>query len=153
MSGQKQRRGIAMTPEEVDVFLAESKTCRVATVDGQGRPHVSPVWFVWQDSAVWFYSMVRSKRYAQLTRNPAVSAVVDAGEEYSQLRGIELAGEIEFVGEVPRTGEDVPGLDLVEKAFTSNYKGGGVMQYDRRHAWLKLTPGTIVSWDFRKVGA
>jgi hypothetical protein len=54
---------------------------------------------------------------------------------------------------VPRTGEDVPGLDLIEKAFTSKYKGGGVMQYDRRHAWLKLTPGTIVSWDFRKVGA
>jgi hypothetical protein len=27
------------------------------------------------------------------------------------------------------------------------------MHHDGRHAWLKVTPAKVVSWDFRKMGA
>jgi hypothetical protein len=26
------------------------------------------------------------------------------------------------------------------------------MRHDGRHAWLRITPESIVSWDFRKIG-
>ena len=99
-----------MTPAEVDAFLAEQRTCRVATV-GAGGPHATPLWYVWSDGALWLTSLSRSQRWTDLMADPRIAVVVDAGEEYGELRGVELRGRVEVVGEVPRTGEPVPELD------------------------------------------
>jgi len=150
---QEQRRGrrIAMTPEEVDAFLAEERTCRVATA-GPGGPHVTPLWYAWHGGALWLTSVVRSQRWADLQRDPRVAVVVDAGTAYGELRGVELRGRVEVVGEVPRTGEPVPELEGPERLFAQRYLGGGPFAHDGRHAWLRLVPDKITSWDFRKLG-
>ncbi|MDT0468185.1 MULTISPECIES: pyridoxamine 5'-phosphate oxidase family protein [Streptomyces] len=151
---ETQRRGrkIMMSPVELDAFLATQRTCRVATVSADGSPHVSALWFAWDGTSLWLYSVVRSKRWADLRRDPRVAIVVDTGEEYEQLRGAELSGTIEFVGESPRTGELCAELDLPETLFARKNFGLDEMPYDGRHAWLRLTPTKIVSWDFRKLG-
>jgi len=41
---QKRGRKIAMSPEEIDAFLADQRTCRVATIGPDG-PHATPLWF------------------------------------------------------------------------------------------------------------
>jgi hypothetical protein len=138
-----------MTPAEVDAFLGEQRTCRVATV-GPGGPHATPLWFAWHGGALWLTSVVRSQRWADLRRDPRIAAVVDAGESYDELRGVELRGRVEVVGEVPRTGEPVPELDGPEQLFADRYTGGTVVR-DGRHAWLRLVPEKITSWDFRKL--
>ena len=84
--------------------------------------------------------------------DPRIAVVVDAGEEYGELRGVELRGRVEVVGEVPRTGEPVPELDAPEQAFADRYSGGTIVR-DGRHAWLRLVPDKITSWDFRKIDA
>jgi hypothetical protein len=38
-----------------------------------------------------------------------------------------------------------------EKLFGERYFGGSLDGYDGRHAWLRLEPTKIVSWDFRKL--
>jgi hypothetical protein len=138
-----------MNPAEVDAFLAEQRTCRIATVGVHG-PHATPLWFVWHGGALWLTSVVRSQRWADLQRDPRVAAVIDAGESYDQLRGVELRGRVEVVGEVPRAGGPAPELDCPEQAFADRYTGGTVA-HDGRHAWLRLTPVKITSWDFRKL--
>lgn len=140
-----------MTPEEVDAFLAEQRTCRVATTGPDG-PHVTPLWFAWHGGALWLTSLARSQRWTDLQRDPRVAVVVDAGVEYGELRGVELRGRVEVVGEVPRTGEPVAELDGPEKLFAQRYSGGTVV-HDGRHGWLRLTPEKITSWDFRKLAA
>jgi hypothetical protein len=132
-----------MTPAEVDAFLGEQRTCRVATV-GPGGPHATPLWVAWHGGALWLTSVVRSQRWADLRRDPRIAAVVDAGESYDELRGVELRGRVEVVGEVPRTGEPVPELDGPEQLFADRYTGGTVVR-DGRHAWLRLVR------DFRKL--
>lgn len=146
---QRRARAIAMTPDEVDAFLAEQRTCRVATV-GTNGPHATPLWFVWQDGALWLTSLSRSQRWTDLQNDPRVAVVVDAGEAYTELRGVELRGRVEVVGEVPRTGEPAPELDGPEQAFADRYTGGTIVR-DGRHAWLRLVPEKITSWDFRKI--
>ncbi|MFH7335059.1 pyridoxamine 5'-phosphate oxidase family protein [Streptomyces sp. KHY 26] len=155
MSVAPQRRGrrIMMTPGELDAFLAAQRTCRVATVSAGGAPHVSALWFAWDGGALWLYSVVRSRRWAQLGRDPRAAVVVDSGEEYGELRGAELAGRVEFVGEVPRTGGPCPELVAVEPLFARKYFGIDEMPHDGRHAWARLVPERIVSWDFRKLGS
>lgn len=77
--------------------------------------------------------------------------VVDDGVEYADLRGIELSGEAVPVGEAPRTGEPCSELDVPERLFAAKYFGMDTMPHDGRHAWLRLTPEAITSWDFRKL--
>ncbi|MGW3208766.1 pyridoxamine 5'-phosphate oxidase family protein [Streptomyces sp. NPDC001135] len=155
MTTTQQRRGrkIMMTPGELDTFLTGQRTCRVATVSADGTPHVSALWFAWDGTSLWLYSVVRSRRWAQLRRDPRVAVVIDSGEEYDQLRGVELSGRVEFVGEVPRTGELCAELDTAETLFARKNFGLDEMPHDGRHAWARLTPEKIVSWDFRKLGA
>ncbi|MCW8098719.1 pyridoxamine 5'-phosphate oxidase family protein [Streptomyces tauricus] len=150
---QRRGRRIMMTPEELDEFLTTQRTCRVATVSADGAPHVSTLWFVWDGKSLWLYSITRSKRWADLRRDPRVAVVVDTGEEYDQLRGVEVSGSAEFVGEVPRTGEPCPELDTVERMFARKNFGLDEMPHDGRHAWMRLTPEATASWDFRKIAA
>ena len=150
---QRRGRRIAMTPEECNAFLSTERTCRVGTVGANGLPHVSPLWFVWDGRAMWLYSLSRSRRRADLRANPAVSVVVDAGIDYDELRGVELGGTVEVVGEEPRTGEPVAELEEPERLMAAKYHGGGELPHDRRHVWLRLVPGRVVSWDFRKISS
>ncbi|MDQ0785800.1 nitroimidazol reductase NimA-like FMN-containing flavoprotein (pyridoxamine 5'-phosphate oxidase superfamily) [Streptomyces sp. B3I7] len=149
---QRRGRRIMMTPAELDEFLTTQRSCRVATLSADGAPHVSPLWFVWDGTSMWLYSVVRSKRWADLRSDPRIAVVVDTGEEYDELRGVELSGVAEFVGEVPRTGELRAELDVAETLFARKNFGLEEMPHDGRHAWIRLTPDRTVSWDFRKLG-
>ena len=100
-----------MTPDELDRFLTEQRTCRVATT-GPAGPHATPLWFAWHGRALWLTSLVRSQRWADL--------------------------------------RPVPELEGAERAFAGKY-GGGVLEHDGRHGWLRLVPDRITSWDFRKL--
>ncbi|WP_419993051.1 pyridoxamine 5'-phosphate oxidase family protein [Streptomyces boninensis] len=148
---QKRGRRIMMTQEELDDFLAAQRTCRVATIGADGAPHVSPLWYAWDGEALWLYSITRSRRWAHLRANPRVSVVVDAGHEYGELRGAELSGVVEQVGEVPRTGEPCPELEAIEPLFFRKNFGVDEALHDGRHAWLRLRPESITTWDFRKI--
>ena len=57
---QRRGRKIMMTPGELDEFLTTQRTCRVATVSASGAPHVSALWFAWDGTSLWLYSVVRS---------------------------------------------------------------------------------------------
>ncbi|HEY6314427.1 MAG TPA: pyridoxamine 5'-phosphate oxidase family protein [Streptosporangiaceae bacterium] len=182
---REQRRGrvIAMSAEEMGSFLAEQRTCRFAT-SGPDGPHVSPVWFVWDGQALWVYSLIRSQRWANVSRDPRVAVVADDGHHYHELRGVEIEGEAAVVGPVPRpVGEALPELALPELALpelalpelalpelalpelalpelaeperlmAEKYFGPASMIHDGRHAWLRITPNKVVSWDFRKLAS
>ena len=150
---QEQRRGrrIAMTPEELDRFLAEERTCRVATVGSGGQPHNTPLWFAWCGGALWLHSLVRSQRWTDIGHNPAVSVVVDAGHDYGELRGVEMTGSLEPVGEIPRRTSPDLLLAEPERLFAEKYLGSAEFVTDGRHGWLRLRPDRVVSWDFRKI--
>ena len=150
---QKRGRRIAMTDDELAEFLAAQRTCRVATVGPDG-PHATPLWFAWDGRDLWLYSIVRSQRWADVLRDPRVGVVVDAGERYDELRGVEITGRAEVVGDVPRTARPDERLTDIERLFAAKYSGGAAeMVHDGRHGWLRVTPAKIASWDFRKLAA
>ncbi|UGQ11449.1 pyridoxamine 5'-phosphate oxidase family protein [Yinghuangia sp. ASG 101] len=152
MSTQRKGRAIAMSDEERDAFLREAPVVRVATVGAGGSPHLSALWFVWDGTALWLNSLTRSQRWTDITRDQRVSLIVDdGGSDFLSLRGIELQGTAETVGEIPRTGEPVDELTAPEQLFADKYSPGRAFQYDGRHGWLRITPDKIVSWDFSKL--
>jgi PPOX class probable F420-dependent enzyme len=150
-SEQRRNRRVAMSPKEVDDFLRAERTCRMATVGAQGEPHTSALWFAWDGRAIWVSSLVSSQRWVNVTRDPRVSVLVDSGFEYLSLRGVELVGRAERVGEVPRIGEPNEQLEEVERLLANKYWCRQTSNHDGRHAWLRILPKRIVSWDFRKL--
>jgi nitroimidazol reductase NimA-like FMN-containing flavoprotein (pyridoxamine 5'-phosphate oxidase superfamily) len=114
---QRRGRAIAMTTDEVDAYLRTERTCRVGTVGASGGPHVSALWFVWDGAAVWLNSVVKSQRWVNMVRDPRVSVLVDSGVEFMELQGVEIIGDTEVVGEVPRTDTPDPVLAEPERLF------------------------------------
>ena len=150
MKEQRRGRKIAMTPEEIDRYLRSARTCRVATLGPGGAPHVSPLWFVWDGAALWLNSIVKSQRWTDIERDPRVGVVIDGGDDFLELHGVEISGTATVVGEVPRTSEPNPEVEEAERLFGERY-AGGVFYADGRHAWLRVKPEKFVSWDFRKL--
>jgi PPOX class probable F420-dependent enzyme len=74
-----------MTPDEIRAFLLEgTRTAKVATVRGDGRPHLAPVWFVLDGDDIIFNTGADSVKGKTLRRDPRVSlAVDDATPPYS----------------------------------------------------------------------
>jgi nitroimidazol reductase NimA-like FMN-containing flavoprotein (pyridoxamine 5'-phosphate oxidase superfamily) len=135
---------LAMTPDELDAFLAEERVLRLATVDEDGWPAVVPVWFVWHDDAFWVWNLTRAKRTDRLRAGTRVAFVVDGGVEYVELRGASGRLEYAFVAE-----DDVP--HAVRVAFSRKYlHTDHPVEPADHHQWLRLVPATLASWDFRK---
>jgi PPOX class probable F420-dependent enzyme len=150
MKEQRRGRKIAMSPEERDEFLRAQRTCRVASVGADGAPHNSAMWFVWDGDALWLNTIVKSQRWVNLQRDPRVSVVVDDGVDFLELCGVELLGSVEQVGSVPRTADPDPSVAVPEQLFGEKYAGGQFVA-DGNHAWVRLVPEKVVSWDFRKI--
>jgi PPOX class probable F420-dependent enzyme len=70
-----------MTPDETRAFLLEgTRTAALATVRGDGRPHVAPVWFTLDGDDFLFNTGENSVKGANLRRDGRVALMVDDEE-------------------------------------------------------------------------
>ncbi len=65
--------------EQVDVqeFLKEANVAVLATVDGQGRPHAAPVWYLYEEGDLIVSTGRGSQKHRNIERNPNVTLVAD----------------------------------------------------------------------------
>ena len=92
-----------MTDEEVAAFLAASRTVTMATVGGDGTPHLIAMWFALLDGGtVAFETKAKSQKAANLRRNPRITVMAEAGETYDQLRGVAIEGTAEIVDDAEK---------------------------------------------------
>ncbi len=137
------RSVLRMTDEELEAFLSSERTARVGTVSPDGEPHVSPLWFVWSGGKIYFNSLKKSRRDADLRHGSRVSACIDAGHEYGELRGAVLYGVLEDAGDVPD----------IRQQFGGKYWNGMEIPEVKSHRWMVMKPDKIASWDFKKIPA
>ena len=60
--------------------LTEARSYWVATVWPSGRPHLMPVWAMWDDSMLWFSSAVGSRKTKNLRADPNCVITTDASD-------------------------------------------------------------------------
>jgi nitroimidazol reductase NimA-like FMN-containing flavoprotein (pyridoxamine 5'-phosphate oxidase superfamily) len=76
-------------------FVSRARVVRVATADGQGRPHVVPVCHVVRDGRVYFASGLTGRKVADLRANPVATVTADDyTEAWDQLRGVTVTGPV-----------------------------------------------------------
>ena len=67
----------ALTDEERDAFLAEKRIGRLATQREDGWPHVTPIWYVWEEGR-FFLTLGKSRRHLRnIAADPHVTMCVD----------------------------------------------------------------------------
>jgi hypothetical protein len=64
-------------PQEILKILAATHVGRLATVDSDGYPYITPLNFVYHEGAVYFHSAPEGEKLANLERNPKVCFEVD----------------------------------------------------------------------------
>ena len=136
-----------MSAEEIQEFLAGPVVARVATIDEEGQPYITPVWQEWDGEAMWIVPRERSTWVRHIQKNPnvAVSCAMDSGT-YARVL---MRGRAEIVfGPAPMAGQC---LDVANRMALRYLGEHGpeylVPTYDRPRYLIKFVPETLVSWD------
>src|SRR5439155_11047521 len=86
------RDQIRMTDEEIRAFLEEQRTLQVATIDHDGYPHLVAMWYILINDEIVFWTYAKSQKAANLRRDNKLTCLVEAGEQYNELRGVQIKG-------------------------------------------------------------
>ena len=61
----------------------------LCSIGATGVPHPMPMWFgIEPDGAIVMTTFTKSQKIRNLERDPRVSLLVEAGEEYAELQGV-----------------------------------------------------------------
>ena len=150
----KQRDAIQMSPAELAAFLESRKSMIVATLDKDGAPHQTVLWFAVVDGTYVFETYGKSQKVLNLRRDPRISLLWEDGDVYSQLRGVSVRGRAEIVDQGPR-------LDALMRACllrnsppeTHANIDEHVARMTRKRVAIVVHPEKTLSWDHRKIVA
>jgi len=85
-----------LTSTERAAFLREPGiVMRIAVVRNDGRPLIAPLWFIYEDDAIYFTPRARSEWYDCLKRDPRVALSID--EQPLPYRKVIVEGTAELV--------------------------------------------------------
>ena len=146
-----------MTEAEVFRFVHDGRVCILTTIGPDGLPDPLPMWYVTDENGrVAMRTYAKSQKVANLRRDPRAAALIEDGERYAELRGVQLTGEVRVVDDDPEMVVDIwTGLMVKYEAFDAEQA-----EAFRRVAAAKaptqvaliLEPTQVVSWDHRKLG-
>lgn len=88
-----------MTPEEIEEVLALDVPARLATIDVDGYPRITPIWFVWENGAFYMTSVEDKVQLRNLQRDPRATICVDvegadSDEGYRPNRQVKAKGKV-----------------------------------------------------------
>ncbi len=150
--GQNQRAQIAMSDDEVWAYLARQRTCTLATIGAEGRPHLVAMWYSVLDGELWFETKARSQKAVNLRRDGRVTVLVEDGETYDSLRGVAIDGHATVVDDAQslwRVGVDV--WERYNGPYTEECKPLVEFMLHNRVA-VRIEVDRLRSWDHRKLG-
>jgi PPOX class probable F420-dependent enzyme len=144
------RPNIALTPDEQAALFRERHKCALATHDRDGFPHVVAMNYLVKDGAFYMTSYGKAQKVLNIRRNPKVALMIEAGDEYAELRGVLVRGHCEII--------DDPGA--VAAAFAARTEAQSSRSAASpaaaasapKRVVLKVVPHKVTSWDHRKLG-
>ena len=153
MSG---RDAVRMTTDEVASFLDDNLKVQVASIGKDGAPHLSTLFYVVVDGAIAFWTYGRSQKVRNLERDPRVSALVEDGTDYFELRGASITGTAEIVRDHDRIRE-IGSAVATRMVGASSFAELGDLgrttverQVEKRVAVI-IRADRVATWDHRKM--
>jgi PPOX class probable F420-dependent enzyme len=149
------RDQIQMSTEEQLEFLDQERVVIATTIGPRGWPHSMPLWFTVRDGDIWAWTFAKSQKVKNLERDPRCTLLVEAGDEYLELRGLQIEAEAEVIRDFDTV------LDF-GKELTVRYSEGiesiegdaaaGLAAQAPKRVAIHFHPVRTASWDHRKLG-
>jgi PPOX class probable F420-dependent enzyme len=148
----KQRDLIRMTDAEVAEFIGGRRSMIVATLDRNGAPHQTVLWFAAKDGLYLFETYGSAQKTLNLRRDPRISVLWEAGEAYDELRGVSVQGRAEIIDAEPRLTELMTviarrNMPALPPETLAKHVAGMV----RKRVVVAVHPEKVISWDHRKL--
>lgn len=148
------RDAVKLTEEETQGLLAENVKVQVATVGPDGAPHLSTLFYVLDDEGrIAFWTYGRSQKIVNLRRDPRISALVEDGTDYFELRGVSITGTAQLVEDY----DDILALGskvarrMVDGADLREFGDQMVAKQAQKRVGVIVVPDKVASWDHRKM--
>lgn len=147
------RKSIAMSDAEVDAFLHGRCTMSVASIGPDGRVHLVAMWYGFTaDDAPAFWTYGKSQKILNLRRDPGITCLVETGDEYAELKGVELVGTATIL-------DSTDDVLAIGRSVFERYTGGwsdaaadGVAAMGAKRVVVRIDVEKVVSWDHAKLG-
>jgi PPOX class probable F420-dependent enzyme len=130
--------------------LQESRVASVATIDADGFPHLTSVWFLFDGECLYLAIPSSSAKAKNLMRNRQIAVMVDVRTSYAE-SGITAVGKAEIIG-----GEDaVPVVRrlhekyLTDEALQDPQVGPAFAAID--DIAIQLKPTKWIAWDMAEL--
>lgn len=147
-----ERARAAMTPDEATELLAGSRKMQLATINADHSPHLVPMFYVLRGGRITFWTYRASQKALNLARDPRLTCLVEDGDAYFDLRGVQVCGMAERI-------DDPVGVAQVGRLIAARLTGVPtqgldeyVSQVARKRVAFTVEPSRIISWDHRKLG-
>jgi nitroimidazol reductase NimA-like FMN-containing flavoprotein (pyridoxamine 5'-phosphate oxidase superfamily) len=105
--------------------------------------------YVARDGVFYMTSYGKAQKVVNIRRNPKVALMVEAGDDYAELRGVLIRGRCEIL-------EDEASVRAAFEARAGAQAGAsvqpGALASAPKRVVLKIVPEKVVSWDHRKLG-
>ena len=149
----KRRASIRMSDDEIRALIESRKSLQVATLNKDGSPHLTTLWFALVDGDIVFETFTKSQKIVNLKRDPRIAVLVEDGVAYNELRGVSINGTARLYDDpevvhgyalavMKRNQPEIPEESLDAAARVMSVKRTAVV----------VKAEKIVSWDHRKLG-
>jgi PPOX class probable F420-dependent enzyme len=151
--GVNQRKSVHMSPQEVEVFLHEERTTTMCSMHPDGSIHAVAMWYAFIDGTVAVETKRKSQKVQNLRRDPRLTFLVEAGDRYEDLRGVELVGQARIIEDPDAVWEF--GVSMWERyigPYSEDQRPGVELMMNNRLV-VTVDVRKVVSWDHRKLAA
>lgn len=95
--GRNLRPYIRIPTDEVSTYLDTQRVVVVCSLNGDGSVHAMPMWYVLDaDGRPVITTPIKSQKAVNLRRDRRVTWLVESGEHYDELMGVQGKGEAEI---------------------------------------------------------
>jgi len=142
-----ERNAIGMSPGEVREFLGRGRIMTTATFSADGSIHLMPMWYAFVDGYPVMWTNGRSQKIVNLRRDPRVTVMVELGEAYLDLVGVQVVGRTELI-------EDQAKVLEIGRLVADRYGQlvtNDVLEYQAtKRVGIRIVAERVVSWDHSK---
>ena len=128
----------------IQQYLSTKDIVILGTVNPDGAPLVTAMWFLHDPSALTLISMDGLQKIHNLRRDPRVHIIAESGARGADIKGVAIRGHAEFLSDSPeRRALATRFLDKYHPHL-EQYWGGRAMPADR--VMFRVVPQQVRTW-------
>ncbi len=128
----------------VQQYLAGKEIVVLGTINPDGSPLVTAMWFLHDPAAMTLISVDGLQKVKNLRRDPRLHIVAESGTRGAAIKGVAIRGRAEFLGDSPERRDLATRMLDKYHPHLAEYWGGRAMPANR--VMFRVVPQQVRTW-------